>query len=122
MTKCHGCGRRMFLRGVVAGAAGVALPCLAGAARVGVVRCGGKGVPGVVVTDGLNCTLTEENGSFSLPGRPSARFLSVTVPSGFRAKGGVFYRAVSAESHDFELERFEESACSSCCRDRKSVV
>lgn len=33
----------------------------------GKVTCNGTGIPGIVVTDGIDCTLTDQQGQYTLP-------------------------------------------------------
>ncbi len=84
----------------------VMLGCiLVGAAEYrGVVREGGSGRAGVVVSDGLNCVKTDANGAFVLPGHERIRFIQVTPPAGTRTKGP-HYKHVKQDvlSYDFEL-------------------
>lgn len=49
----------------------------------GKVYCDGKAVPGVVVTDGFSCVLTDDNGSYNLNLDKGARFVYLSVPSGY---------------------------------------
>ena len=50
----------------------------------GCVTGAGRPLKGVVVTDGLVCAVTDSQGMWRLPRRAKARFVSVTVPSGWR--------------------------------------
>ena len=56
-------------------------------------------VVGVVVTDGLQCVRTDEKGEFVIPERPGARFVSVTVPSGYQCAD--FYYPVSRATKSY---------------------
>lgn len=71
-------------------------------------------VVGVVVSDGLNCVRTDEKGEFELPYRAGARFVSVTVPSGYRCAD--FYSPISprGDSHYFWLTPWKPSAGKGC--------
>ena len=44
----------------------------------GKVTCNGTGVPGVVVTDGIDCVLTDQQGQYTLP--PNRMFVSFIYP------------------------------------------
>lgn len=69
----------------------------------GVCDRGEKTLAGVAVSDGLNVVKTGRDGSFTLPGHDGARFIFVTLPSGYKAPGG-FYRPVDAATgYDFGL-------------------
>ena len=86
-ANAHYVNRRSFLKGAAAGgaAAWAGNVLAADAVRVkGRVTADGKGMAGVVVTDGLNCVETAADGSWSLPAREGVRFISVTPPSGWR--------------------------------------
>lgn len=41
----------------------------------GKVTCNGTGVPGVVVTDGIDCVLTDQQGQYTLPPNRNVRFI-----------------------------------------------
>lgn len=81
-----------------------------------VVKGGENGGPaaGVTVTDGLACVRTDENGEFRIPYRKEARFVSVTIPSGYRCDD--FYSPISANiaSHYFYLSPWKASAGKGC--------
>ena len=80
----------------------------------GKVAKNGGPVVGVVVTDGLQCVRTDENGEFAIPERPGARFVSVTVPSGYQCAD--FYYPVSraTKSYYFWLSPWKTSAGKGC--------
>ena len=69
---------------------------------------------GVIVTDGLVCVRTDEKGEFAIPERKGARFISVTVPSGYRCAD--FYYPVSSatKSYYFWLSPWKPSAGKGC--------
>lgn len=82
-----------------------------------VIKGGKDGGPavGVVVSDGLNCVRVDEKGEFELPGREGARFVSVTVPSGYRCAD--FYSPIAPNgslSHHFRLSPWKASAGKGC--------
>ena len=111
--------RREFLKdaALVAGAA-VARRCVAmdgvGAERRGRVTGAGRPLKGVAVTDGLSCTVTDAKGEWSLPFREKARFVSVTVPSGWRIPRHYIPLADASGSLDFALEPWAASAKKGC--------
>jgi len=98
--------RRLFLKAAAAGGAaawaGNVLAADAAAVR-GRVIADGKGMAGVVVTDGLNCVETAADGSWSLPAREGVRFISVTPPSGWRVPCHYIRFAGAGSTYDFEL-------------------
>jgi len=49
----------------------------------GQVRCSEQGIAGVVVTDGTNCTLTDEKGNYALPYNSLATHIYISSPSGY---------------------------------------
>lgn len=49
----------------------------------GKVTCNGKGVRGVVVTDGIDCTLTDKQGNYALYPNRDVRFVQMSVPAGY---------------------------------------
>lgn len=51
----------------------------------GIKEKGEPGMAGVAVTDGLNVVRTDENGCFNLPGYDNTRFITLTIPDGYRA-------------------------------------
>lgn len=77
----------------------------------GKVQCEGKGVAGVVVSDGFSTVLTDSKGRFSLEQAPQARFVFISTPSGYLSsvRGGedCFWQNVEPgkKSYDFSLLR-----------------
>ncbi|NIP83327.1 MAG: hypothetical protein GWM90_30515, partial [Gemmatimonadetes bacterium] len=85
--------RRTFLRGAATAGVVAALPRPLRAAvhgdravlRIrGRVRTGGRGVPGAVVSDGLTTAATDADGRFELLSAGDRRWLSLSLPSGYR--------------------------------------
>ena len=71
-------------------------------------------VAGVIVTDGLQCVRTDAKGEFAIPERKGARFVSVTVPSGYRC-ADFYYPVSSATSlYYFWLYPWKPSAGNGC--------
>ncbi|HIT16461.1 MAG TPA: calcineurin-like phosphoesterase C-terminal domain-containing protein [Candidatus Avimuribaculum pullicola] len=77
----------------------------------GRVTCDGRGIAGVMVTDGYECVTTGNDGRYNMELDGDARFVYVTVPSGYlpRVEKTVplFYYPVEAArtQYDFELRR-----------------
>lgn len=93
----------------------IAAPKSTGATVRGKVAKNSGPVAGVVVSDGLNCVRTDAKGEFELPYRKGARFVSVTVPSGYRC--AEFYSPIAPNgslSHYFWLSPWEPSAGKGC--------
>ena len=81
----------------------------------GRVAAGGRGLFGVVVSDGLRCVRTGVDGSFSLPRREGARFVAVSPPCGYLMKD--WYRRISSSAtYDFSLERTVTGSSKNGCR------
>lgn len=57
---------------------------------------GEKTLSGIAVSDGLNVVQTDKTGSYNLPGHEKARFIHLTLPSGYETKR--FYHPVKGES------------------------
>ncbi len=67
---------------------------------------GDTALAGVCVSDGLNVAETSGDGLYSLPGHASARFISVTVPSGYMARRH-YCRAGDGGPCDFAMSRYD---------------
>jgi outer membrane protein assembly factor BamB len=66
---------------------------------------------GVAVSDGLNVVKTDAEGRFTLPGTARTRFISLTVPSGYRTVGEHYIPVrKNIGDYDFELEPYELTA------------
>ena len=71
----------------------------------------GNAISGVVVSDGLNTTVTDCKGRYELDADADSRFVWISTPSGYISttlKGRtLFYREISdkVKSHDFVLEK-----------------
>ena len=102
--------RRSFIKSSIAyGAVAASGRVVAGGCLSGRVAASGKGMAGVVVTDGLRCTLTDSEGRWTLPERPGVRFVSVTVPSGWRTPCHYIPFAGAAGNYDFALSPWAAS-------------
>ena len=77
----------------------------------GQVKCQGKGLSNVVVTNGFDCVLTDAEGRYVLPYHRDARFVYVTTPAGYlpqREKSlPHYYKRIesSVGSYDFTLTK-----------------
>ena len=77
----------------------------------GTVSCGGKGMGGIVVSDGLNCVKTDANGAFTLAGHEKAQFITVSIPAGYRPKVRHYLKVEEGKTqYDFELLPWPRSA------------
>ena len=78
----------------------------------GKVTCDGIGIPGIVVTDGIDCTLTDQQGQYTLLSNRDVRFIYLSTPSGYLPKAEqtipLFYQKLNPAKqgvYDFELIR-----------------
>ncbi len=77
----------------------------------GVVYCNGQGIPGVVVSDGVEVTVTDANGVYYLPSQKQNGYVFISLPGNYEiAKTGnlpQFYKILaggtSVEQKDFSL-------------------
>lgn len=83
----------------------VTIPCMALAQINGKVMLkDSKPMTGVVVSDGKNCTTTNQQGEYTLPDNPSARFVFVTKPSQYYVLGR-HYKKIGSPDYNFILEK-----------------
>lgn len=74
----------------------------------GNVKCQGKGVSGIVVSNGITCTKTNSVGAYILPS-DGANFVFISTPSGYITKEEnsipLFYHKISSDVaiYDFEI-------------------
>ena len=78
----------------------------------GKVTCNGKGVPGVIVTDGIDCVTTGKDGAYTLERNRGARFIYLSTPAGYQVACknktiGQFYQKIDPanEVYNFELAK-----------------
>ena len=63
---------------------------------------------GVSVSDGMNVTETDAEGKFSLPGHERARFVFVTVPSGYKTDNAHYQKITPGKNvYDFALKPYD---------------
>lgn len=67
-----------------------------------------KGIKDVVVSDGLNVTKTNADGTFKLPGHNRGKFIFITTPSGYQTIH-THYKAIDKQTgnYDFGLKHLE---------------
>lgn len=82
----------------------------------GKVSSNGRGISGVVVSDGYSVVKTSSNGKFSMNISPDARFVFVSCPAGYEVPTlnsvPQFYKKVEHPNHksyDFELTKLAKS-------------
>ena len=89
----------------------------------GTVTCEGKGVAGMVVTDGVNLTKTDAKGAYVLPTNvkdPHCQFVHISIPSGYEVErvgnAPQFYKRVNPKMKkqvfDFKLTKVDQSVYS----------
>ena len=89
----------------------------------GTVTCEGKGVAGVVVTDGINMTKTDAKGAYVLPTNvkdPHCQFVHISIPSGYEVErvgnAPQFYKRIDPkakkQSFNFALTKVDQSVYS----------
>ena len=89
----------------------------------GTVSCDGKGVAGVVVTDGVNMVKTDANGAYALPTKvkdPHCQFVHISIPSGYEVErvgnAPQFFKRVDPkakkQTFDFKLKKVDQSVYS----------
>lgn len=79
----------------------------------GIVRAKGKGISGVVVSDGFSVVLTNEAGKYEIPYNPEAEFVFISTPSGYEfiAHNSIAgtYVKVSENNYDFDIVLLRQS-------------
>ena len=77
---------------------------------VGVVSCNGKGVPGVVVSDGKEVVVTDKDGAYFITSDKKYQYVFISIPSGYEvpSKGILpqFYAEVSQNPEEVEHRDF----------------
>lgn len=89
------------------------------ASVTGTVKCDGKGVKGVVVSDGVEVTQTDADGKYSLNSKKKYGYVFMSVPSGYEApladNQPQFFKRVTKgaasvnETADFTLNKVDNS-------------
>ncbi|MRR19069.1 metallophosphoesterase [bacterium] len=83
----------------------------------GIVFCDGEGVPGVVVSDGYEVTVTDSGGIYYLPSAKQNKFVFISLPGNYEIAISdnipQFFRRLAGgstvEQHDFSLVRADNS-------------
>ncbi|NDV96363.1 serine/threonine protein phosphatase [Dysgonomonas sp. 521] len=87
--------------------------CIYGQCTIrGKVTCNGIGVNKVVVTDGIRCVETSENGEYAIPSLKPTRFVYISTPSGYipAYKDKTipqFYKAVTGDTDTYDFEIYQ---------------
>ena len=88
-----------------------AIPDKPGMTLKGVVYCDGEGIPGVVVSDGAEVTVTDSKGIYYLPSLKQNKFVFISLPGNYEIAASdnipQFFKRLaggnSVEQHDFSL-------------------
>lgn len=83
----------------------------------GIVYCDGEGVPGVVVSDGYEVTITDGDGIYYLPSAKQNKFVFISLPGNYEVATSdnipQFFKRVAGgttvEQHDFSLVQSDNS-------------
>lgn len=97
--------------------ASTGVPDKPGMTLKGIVFCDGKGVPGVVVSDGYEVTVTDSDGIYYLPSAKQNKFVFISLPGNYEVAASdnipQFFRRLAGgstvEQHDFSLVRADNS-------------
>lgn len=81
---------------------------LAAQTITGKVTCQGKGVNNVIITDGIRCTTTNNQGYYQLKIEQRSKFVYLSTPSGYlidQVKGNpIFYQLLKKEKTNYHFE------------------
>src|SRR5688500_16353334 len=81
---------------------------ISGVNLTGKILAGGKGIPGVAVTDGINVTLTDSKGNYALSSNGTAEFVYISIPRGyeFTNEKGItrFYKKIASQNGRFKAD------------------
>lgn len=88
-----------------------------GSTVYGFVTCDGKGVPGVVVSDGIEVVATDENGFYQIASEKKWGYVFISIPSGYEvSSNGIlpqFHSYLNADAGVLEKADFTLDAVSS---------
>lgn len=77
----------------------------------GMVHVGGKGLAGVVVSDGVEVTKTDENGIYYLPSEKKNRYVFISLPSNYEAltkdRMPIIHKNLNESTETVEIRDFE---------------
>ncbi len=86
------------------------LPDIKGMTIKGVVYCNGAGIPGVVVSDGYEVTVTDDEGRYYLPSQKETGFVFISIPGNYevRVEGNIpqFFKRLSSSENTVEQKDF----------------
>jgi hypothetical protein len=97
--------------------AGTTIPDKPGMTVKGIVFCDGEGVPGVVVSDGYEVTVTDGDGIYYLPSAKQNKFVFISIPGNYEVATSdnipQFFKRLAGgttvEQHDFSLVQSDNS-------------
>lgn len=85
---------------------------------VGRVSCEGKGIKGVVVSDGISTVQTDSRGRYKMHSEKENGYVFISVPSGYEAeRDGIIPRhfvrleGMKTDKADFNLKKVDQSDC-----------
>ena len=68
----------------------------------------GKGVAGVVVSDGLNTVVTDSKGRYKIDADMDSRFVFISTPSGYVSstlgRNNLFYKEIKADVKKYDFK------------------
>ena len=70
---------------------------------------GENGISGVLVSNGKDVIVSDKNGEFSLPNYKKARFVFISVPSGYKSSGDFFKRLENTVDFNFGLVKYKRT-------------
>ena len=96
---------------------GTIIPDRPGMTLKGIVFCDGEGVPGVVVSDGYEVTVTDGDGIYYLPSAKQNKYVFISIPGNYEVATSdnipQFFKRVAGgsgvEQHDFSLVQSDNS-------------
>ncbi|MDX9882815.1 MAG: calcineurin-like phosphoesterase family protein [Prolixibacteraceae bacterium] len=97
---------------------GTVIPDITGMTVKGMVYCDGKGIPGVVVSDGYEVTKTNNDGIYYLPSQKKSGFVFISVPGNYEVSTDnnipQFFKRLSkgttVEQKDFSLTSVDNNS------------
>lgn len=93
------------------------IPDISGMTVKGIVYCNGAGIPGVVVSDGYEVTVTNDKGIYYLPSQKKTGFVFISLPGNYEVSSSdnipQFFKRLSGgttvEQKDFSLTQADNS-------------
>ena len=111
------CGS-LLLHVIPGGGIEIDIPDKEGMTVKGMVYSDGEGIPGVVISDGIEVTVTDEDGIYYLPSAKKNGYVFISVPANYEVSNNIgnlpqFYQRVKAgsgvEQKDFSLIKVDNT-------------